>query len=44
MATTAPEWSKTMKRVLVVPWSSAPTYFGIAAPTHFGRFPDFARA
>src|ERR1035441_5919906 len=26
MPTTPPEWSKIMKRVLVVPWSSAPTY------------------
>src|SRR5260370_36867173 len=26
MATTCPLWSKIMKRVLVVPWSSAPTY------------------
>ena len=24
-ATSAPEWSKTMNRVLVVPWSTAPT-------------------
>ena len=26
IATTAPAWSKIMKRVLVVPWSRAPTY------------------
>jgi hypothetical protein len=29
MVTMFPEWSKTMKRVLVVPWSIAATYFGI---------------
>src|SRR4051812_5889086 len=30
--TTAPSWSKSMHRVLVVPWSMAATYCGIAVP------------
>ena len=29
IATTPPAWSKIMNRVLVVPWSRAPTYFAM---------------
>ena len=34
LATSAPEWSNTMNRVLVVPWSMAPTYsaMGVTFP------------
>src|SRR5205085_6689485 len=39
--TTLPEWSKTMQRVLVVPWSIAAAYFAISSPLcsvlHRGR-------
>ncbi len=30
-ATSLPPWSKIMKRVLVVPWSTAPTYSAMRA-------------
>ena len=49
-ATSLPSWSKIMKRVLVVPWSTAPTNSGMApllqlsGPSGAGVRPDSSRS